>query len=325
MPPRFLIVSDREPIPPALLGAVVAIGNFDGLHRGHRHLIEVARKEADRAGGPAAVLTFEPHPRDYLNPTEPVFRLTPEPVKIAVLAKLGLDGVIVRPFDAALAALSAEEFVSHLLVRDLGAAGVAVGQDFHFGRARQGTPARLQELCRGQGIACALVPTVSRAGQQVSSSAIREALQSGDVATANDLLGHRFFIRAVVEHGDKRGRTLGFPTANLRLSAEFRLRHGIYAVRAAVGDRIFDGVANFGRRPTFDNGPPLLEVFLFDFSGDLYGQTLDVEFVGFIRKEERFDDVDALVAKMNEDARRARALLAADGVASLFDLPDSGR
>jgi riboflavin kinase/FMN adenylyltransferase len=355
MPPPFLVCRDGDPIPPALRRCVVAIGNFDGIHRAHQDLIAATRLEAARLGCAAAALTFEPHPRAFFNPDVPLFRLTPEAEKLTLLALNGLDGAIVRRFDAALAGLSAEEFFERLLVGEIKASGVVIGHDFHFGRGREGTPARLEELCKRHGLTCAVLPVVARDGEVVSSSAIRRALEEGAVAKANALLGYRWFVRSQVRHGDKRGRVLGFPTANLRLPEDCRLRHGIYAVRARASDpkvdstfgshpmltlgnsaslsaenrdhfsarcaieggAVHEGVASFGRRPTFDNGAALLEVHLFDFAGDLYDRTLTVEFVGWIRGEERFASAEALVERMNQDAREARALLSTDRVRSV--------
>src|SRR5215210_2604364 len=280
----FTVCRDGEPVPAGLEGAMAAIGNFDGVHRGHRHLLDMALE----SGRPGAVVTFEPHPRTYFQPDRPLFRLTPEPVKLAIFARLGLAGAFVRRFDRELASLMAAQFVD-LLARELEVSGVVIGHDFHFGRGREGNPALMAKLCRERGLDCLVAPAVVEGTEPVSSSAIRSALEAGDVAGANCLLGYRWFVRAEVRHGEKRGRELGYPTANMRLPDDCRLRHGIYAVRASVGGRPVDGVASFGRRPTFDNGAPLLEVHLFDFAGDLYGQVLDVEFVDWIRDEERFD------------------------------------
>ena len=309
----LLVCRDGEPVPPALVGAVAAIGNFDGLHLGHRALVAAVREEAAAAGRASAVLTFEPHPRAYFVPDRPMFRLTSEATKLAVLARLGLDGVFVRRFDAALAATGAQDFVAGLLRRDLRLSGVVVGHDFHFARAREGTPAVMAALCRAQGLTCRIVaPVTAPAGAApVSSSAVRAALTHGDVAGANRLLGFRWFVEGEVRHGDKRGRTLGYPTANMALAPSCGLRHGIYAVRVALpGGRLLEGVASYGRRPTFDDGAPLLETFLFDFAGDLYGQGIEVDFVGWIRGEEKFESAEALVERMDVDAAEARVLLA---------------
>jgi riboflavin kinase/FMN adenylyltransferase len=309
----FAVCRDGELVPAGLKGAMVAIGNFDGVHRGHRHLLDMALG----SGRPGAAVTFEPHPRTYFQPDRPLFRLTPEPVKLAVFARLGLAGAFVRRFDQDLAALTAAQFVD-LLAGELEVSGVVIGHDFHFGRGREGNPARMAELCRERGLDCLVAPAVVEGTEPVSSSAIRAALEAGDAAGANRLLGYRWFVRAEVRHGEKRGRVLGYPTANMRLPDDCRLRHGIYAVRASVGGRPVDGVASFGRRPTFDNGAPLLETHLFDFSGDLYGQVLDVEFAGWIRGEERFDGVEALVRHMDRDSAEARRVLGEDRTVSMI-------
>ena len=201
---------------------------------------------------------------------------------------------------------------------DLKLSGVMIGYDFHFGRGRMGTPAIMLELCRERGIDCYIAPAVTEGTEPVSSSAIRQALEEGHVAEANRLLGYRWFVRAEVRHGDKRGRDLGYPTANMRLPDDCRLKHGIYAVRAAIDGVAIEGVASFGRRPTFDNGAPLLEVHLFDYAGDLYGRELDVEFVGWIRGEVKFDGIESLVARMDLDSQEARRILASDRTISMI-------
>jgi riboflavin kinase/FMN adenylyltransferase len=313
MPTPFAICRDGEPVPESLQGAVAAIGNFDGVHRGHQHLLNMALA----SGRPGAVITFEPHPRTFFQPDRPLFRLTPEPVKQAIFARLGLGGVFLRRFDGDLAKLTAADFVD-LLARDLQLSGVVIGHDFHFGRGREGNPERMAELCRERGLHCLVAPAVVEGTEPVSSSAIRAALEAGDIATANRLLGYRWFVRSEVRHGDKRGRVLGYPTANMRLPDDCRLRHGIYAVRASVDGRLVDGVASFGRRPTFDNGAPLLEVHLFGFSDDLYGRMLDVEFIGWIRGEERFDGIEALIAQMDRDSLDAKRMLGEDRTVSMI-------
>lgn len=302
-------------VPPApdRRGPVVAIGNFDGVHRGHQTLLANARARAAARGVASAVLTFEPHPRAFFQPDRSFFRITPQAEKTRVLERVGVDAVHVRAFDAALAGMSPEAFVDELLVGALDASAVVVGYDFHFGRKRAGTPAVLVELCAARGIGCDVVPVVEEAGAPVSSSAIRAALTQGDIARANALLGYRWFVLGEVRHGDKRGRTLGYPTANMRLPDGCGLAHGIYAVRLCADGVVRDGVASFGRRPTFDNGAPLLETFVFDFSGDLYGKTVGVEFAGFIRGEARFESAEALIAQMDRDSDAARAILATPG------------
>lgn len=318
---RFTICREDEPVPPAIAGAIAAIGNFDGVHLGHRALIAAVRETAQEAARPAVALTFEPHPRAYFAPHLPMFRLTDADAKEIVFAHLGLDGLIVRRFDATLAGTGARDFVEGLLVRDLGVAGVVIGHDFHFGRGREGTPALLADLCAQAGLSCRIIPPValSAGAEPVSSSAIRAALTEGAVARANALLGYRWFVAGEVRHGDKRGRTLGYPTANVALPA-CNLAHGIYAVRVRLPDgRVKDGVASYGRRPTFDDGAPLLEVNLFDFSGDLYGQTIAVEFLEYLRGEVRFDGAEALIAQMHRDAAEARRITAENAVPSLLD------
>jgi riboflavin kinase/FMN adenylyltransferase len=312
--PPFVVVHDdlarAAPADPALDGAVVAIGNFEGVHRGHRAVIAVALGRARALERRAAVLTFEPHPRAVFKPDEPVFRLTDERAKLRLLADTGLDGAIVMHFDAALAALSAEDFVRCILIERFSVAGVVIGFDFHFGRGRAGSPAFLTEAGRSHGFTVDVVPPFSDGDLRISSGAIRAALAAGHVEAAAGLLGYPWFVSGEVVHGDKRGRELGFPTANLRLDPACALKHGIYAVRVGMGGRRLDGVANFGRRPMFDTGVVLLEIHLFDFAGDLYGATLDVAFIHWIRPELAFATVADLVRRMDEDCGLARAALA---------------
>ena len=313
--PRFLIVEDPERLPDALARPVVAIGNFDGLHRGHQGVIARAQQLARRLGRPCALLTFEPHPANYFAGRPVIFRLTPENAKALVLSRLGLDGLIALTFDKALAELDRDSFVAEILVRRLGIAAAVIGYDFHFGRKRLGTPDYLREEGARRGFDVEIIPKITADHEgdlsAVSSTAVRRALEDGDVALAARLLGHPYMALGPVIHGQKLGRTLGFPTANIRLDPSCRLRHGIYAVRVRGDGLDHGGVASFGRRPTFDNGAPLLEVVLFDFNGDLYGRTIEVDFVAWIRGEEKFDGVEALVTRMHEDARQARELLAA--------------
>lgn len=306
---RFLVVRDSAP-DDALRGAVVAIGNFDGVHRGHRAVIAAALTGARDLGRPAAALTFEPHPRDFFNPGEPLFRLTDEAAKLRLLASTGLDGAIVLTFDAALAKLTADEFVARILVDRFAVSGAVIGYNFHFGTSRGGSPDFLIAEGKKRGFAVEVVPRFEFNGRPVSSHPIRQALGAGRVDQAAVLLGFPWFVTGKVIHGDKRGRTLGFPTANLALDAGCGLRHGIYAVRVGLGGRRYDGVASFGRRPMFDTGAVLLEVFLFDYSGDLYGQSLDVAFIAWIRDEMMFDSAAALVGQMHDDSRAAGAALA---------------
>ncbi len=314
VPPHSFIVASDPPSPPeGLQGAVAAIGNFDGVHRGHSAVIKRAEALAHRLGRPCVVVTFEPHPSDFFLGANTIFRLSPSATKAVALERLGVDGMIVLRFDAALASLSPEAFVRDLLSARLGLAAVVAGYDFHFGKNRAGTPAFLAEAGKRHGLIVEIVERIaadeSGSIEAVSSTATRAALESGDVARAATLLGHPYFVIGEVIHGDKRGAGLGFPTANLRLDPSNRLRRGIYAVTVRIGETIYGGVASFGRRPTFDNGPPLLEVFVFDFSGDLYGRTIEVDFHRFIRGEEKFASVEELKKAMKRDEAAARAIL----------------
>jgi riboflavin kinase/FMN adenylyltransferase len=309
----FVVAHDADSASERLRGAVVAIGNFDGVHRGHRAVIATAIARAKEFGCLAAALTLEPHPRSFFKPEEPLFRLTDERAKLRLFAGAGLDGAIVLTFDAALAATPAEDFVAGILVDRLAVRGVALGFDFHFGRKRGGSPAFLAEEGRRRGFAVDIVPALEHSGRPVSSGVVRAALGEGRVKEAADLLSYPWFVSGEVVHGEKRGRKLGFPTANIALDPACGLRHGIYAVQVFVNGRHYQGVASFGRRPMFDNGPPLLEIFLLDYSGDLYGATLDVAFVAFLRPELKLPSIEALTRQMNEDVRRAREELAGAG------------
>ncbi|MFO1147650.1 MAG: bifunctional riboflavin kinase/FAD synthetase [Alsobacter sp.] len=321
----FPVYRGEGPLPAGLRGAVAAIGNFDGLHRGHQAVLAEAVRLAGQLATRAVLLTFDPHPRLFFRPETVLFRLTPGDLKLAVAHRLGLGGAIVLPFDRELAATSAGEFVARRLAGDLALRGVVVGHDFHFGRGREGSPAFIAEAGLAAGLAVEVVRPLTEGGEPVSSSAIRSLLREGHVGLAASLLGYRWIVRSVVQHGEKRGRELGFPTANLRLEADCELEHGIYAVRIAIDGAVHGGVASFGRRPTFDNGAPLLEVYLFDFSGDLYGRRADVEFVSWIRGEEKFSSVQALVERMRVDEALARAAIeragAGEGMPSLLPLP----
>jgi riboflavin kinase/FMN adenylyltransferase len=298
-------------VPERLRGAVCAIGNFDGLHLGHKALLGAAAEASARLGRPVGLITFEPHPRSFFRPDVPVFRLSPAGLRRDIAAEHGCEAVAELPFDAAFAGQSAGRFIDDLLIGQLDVAGVAVGADFAFGRGREGDVALLRRVLEASGRVVLVVPPVVDAdGIAVSSTRIRNALAAGDVALANTLLGHRWRLRGEVVHGDKRGRLLGYPTANMVLSPDNQLRHGIYAVRLRIDGVWRPAVASFGRRPTFDDGAPRLESFVFDYAGDLYGQTLDVEFVGWIRPEEKFADMAALVAQMDRDSAEARRITA---------------
>jgi riboflavin kinase/FMN adenylyltransferase len=309
-----------DQVPETLRGAVYAIGNFDGVHRGHAVLFETARAEARKHGVPAAVLTFEPHPRSVFRPETPVFRLTPPEAKARLFAALGLDGLVVISFDRQFASHSAENFIESELVGKLGLKAAVVGYDFHFGRARAGSPEFLADAGGRLGFGVTVIGPVSDEAAIISSSRIRSHIEAGEIAAANRLLGYRWFVTGHVIPGDRRGRELGVPTANLRLGSDCRLRHGIFAVRLMREEgAVHDGVASFGSRPTFDDGAPLLEVHLLDFSGDLYGENVKVTFFDWIRPELRFETVEALIAEMKEDVIKARQALAKAHPGSLLD------
>ncbi|MFZ2158107.1 MAG: bifunctional riboflavin kinase/FAD synthetase [Bradyrhizobium sp.] len=315
MTPGFVVIRDTTPATAIPRGAVVAMGNFDGVHLGHRAVIEAALQMGRVHGRPALAVTFEPHPRRFFSPNTPQFRLTDEAAKLRLLAGTGLSGAVVMTFDKGRAGTTAQDFIHHDLIERLGISGIAVGYDFHFGKGRVGSPSLLVSEAPRLGIEVDVQAHVDIEERPVSSSAIRMALAEGQIGDATTMLGGPWFITGEVIHGEKRGRDLGYPTANIRLDKNCGLKHGIYAVRVGRGqgnDQVrLNGVASFGRRPTFDNGAPLLEVFLFDFKGDLYGETLDVAFIAFIREELKFDSVEALVTRMDDDSAIARAALAA--------------
>src|SRR5689334_8802839 len=311
MPSEFTVIRDTTPASAIPKGTVVAMGNFDGVHLGHRAVIDAALRMGRAHGRPAFAVTFEPHPRSFFSPNSPQFRLTTETNKLRLLAGTGLAGAVVMTFDKARAGTTAQDFIKHDLIERLGISGIAVGYDFHFGKGRVGSPSLLVAEGPRLGIEVDVQPHVDIEERPVSSSAIRTALAEGQIEEATLMLSQPWFVTGEVIHGEKRGRELGYPTANIRLDNNCGLRHGIYAVRVGLGEQRFDGVASFGRRPTFDNGAALLEIFLFDFNGDLYGERLDVAFIGFIREELKFDGIPALIKQMDDDSARARAMLAA--------------
>jgi riboflavin kinase/FMN adenylyltransferase len=306
----FTVIRDTTPAAAIPRGMVVAMGNFDGVHLGHRAVIDAALQMGRAHGRPALAATFEPHPRSFFSPNTPQFRLTDEAGKLRLLAGTGLAGAVVMTFDQRRAGTTAQDFIHHDLIERLGISGIAVGYDFHFGKGRVGSPSLLVGEAPRLGIEVDVQPHVDFAERPVSSSAIRMALAEGQIEDATTMLGGPWFINGEVIHGEKRGRDLGYPTANICLDRNCGLKHGIYAVRVGHGTLRLDGVASFGRRPTFDNGAPLLEVFLFDFKGDLYGKSLDVAFIAFIRDELKFDGVTALMRQMDDDSARARERLA---------------
>jgi riboflavin kinase/FMN adenylyltransferase len=298
-------------VPERLRGGIVALGNFDGFHKGHQAVVGRAVERARAEGRPALVATFDPHPVRFFKPDLPPFRLTTLNQRERLFGAAGADAMLVFRFDAELAAVTAEEFVSRL-AGAIGAAGVVTGEDFTFGKGRGGNIEVLKELAGELGLSVDAVAPVMADGEAVSSSRVREALEAGDCETAARLLTRPFAIEGVVEHGDKRGREIGYPTANLALGPYLRPRFGIYAVRGRLADgRVLDGAANLGIRPTFQPPRELLEPFFFDFDGDLYGQKLEVELVSFLRPEAKFERLEALTAQMAEDCAEAKRRLAA--------------
>ena len=310
----FLFAADPLRPPPGLENAVYAIGNFDGVHVGHQAVLArtIALAKLNRV--PSAILTFEPHSADYFAKRSVVFRLTSARAKFGLFDHFGLDGAVVLSFDKALASLEAGDFVADVLVQRLGVSAVVVGWDFHFGKNRAGNPAFLAEAGARYGFAVHIVPRVEDGDRErlqvVSSSRIRRALEEGDVMAAAGGLGRPYSVSGIVVEGQRLGRSLGVPTANLVLEPSNRLAHGIYAVWANIDGNRLPAVASFGVRPTVDDGPPLLEVHVLDFARDLYGKDLEVEFVQRIREERRFDTLASLAAEMQRDIQRAREILA---------------
>jgi len=307
----MLIVHGYKDVPAQARGAVLAIGNFDGVHRGHQELLRVAAETGQQLSAPAGAILFEPHPREFFHPEEPHFHLTPLPQKLRLLDAAGLDLAVVLQFDKALAGLSAADFIDNVVVKGLGARHVVIGYDFFFGCQRSGTPDTMRGAATKFGFGVTVIPPVAEGGEVFSSSAIRLRLAQGDVNGAAGLLGRTWRIEGTVVGGAHRGTGLGFPTANIPLPRGTALGHGIYAVRVIVDGARHEAAAYLGTRPTYDNGMPVLEVFLFDFDDDLYGKVIEVEFVDFIRADRKFDSSEALVEQMQKDVAQARRVLAA--------------
>ncbi|MBC2664652.1 bifunctional riboflavin kinase/FAD synthetase [Novosphingobium flavum] len=304
-------LNSNEPFPEALRGGILALGNFDGLHKGHQAVVAEAVRWARAERRPAIFATFEPHPRRFFVPQAPWFRLTSMDQRAELFAAAGADAMLVIAFDAEMAALTGPQWIEQFLHAKLGLAGVVTGEDFTFGSGRSGSAATLAEAGARFGIGARAVPPVLDGDAPVSSTRIRNALQAGDCAEASRLLTRPFAIRGVVQSGDKLGRTIGYPTANLPLWHYLRPKYGIYAVRGRLaGGQMVDGVANLGVRPMFDPPKELLEPHFFAFSGDLYGQEIEVELHHYIRPEQKFDGLDALIAQIGRDCEAARALLA---------------
>jgi len=305
-------IFDNRPVPAECRGAVVAIGNYDGVHRGHQRLLADAREEAARRGVPFGVVTFEPHPRTFFRPDQPVFRITPAEMKVRLLRGCGAGFVSILTFDRTLASKEAETFVREELVGRLAVSHVITGYDFHFGKGRKGSPDLMMRLGRDLGFSVTVVDQVTDDSgvAPFASSAIRQELRHGAVEIAAEQLGYRWTILATVVPGDQRGRTLGFPTINVKLDDGCEPGEGIYAVRVRRGETVWRGAGYIGKRPTFGKTDVVLEVFLLNFSGDLYGEQLAIEFIAYIRGDKAFADVEALTAQMEKDVGQIDRVLA---------------
>jgi len=305
------VLNGYDHVPANARGAVLALGNFDGVHRGHQVLLGQAVSIGRSLKRPSGCMAFEPHPKEFFQPDHPHFRLTQPNEKIALLRKMGLDVAVIVPFNKTFAGLSATDFIERVLVAGLGVRHVVIGYDFFFGKNRSGTPETMRRAGEEMGFGVTVVEPVAEAGEVFSSSAIRLLLAQGDVKDAAHELGHWWRVSGKVVGGAKRGTFLGFPTANIPLPKGTALGHGIYAVRVHLDGARHDGAAYLGTRPTFDDGKPVLEVFLFEFDADIYGRQIEVEFIDFIRPDRRFDTPEALKAQMTADCDKARAILAA--------------
>ncbi len=307
------IVRDWRGLSDADRGAAVAVGAFDGVHRGHQAVIAEARVAAARLGAPLGVVSFDPHPRRWFQPDAAPFRLMTADQMARALAPLGVDILYLLPFDGEMAGMSDAGFAEQVLAKGLGVRHAAVGFDFTFGKGRSGSPDALRTYGERLGFTVSVAGRIDDPdGLKLSSSAVREALKAGDMDRAAAILGRPFAIRGDVIHGDKRGRTIGVPTANIDLGDYMRPAYGVYAIRARLPDgRMFDGVASLGVRPMYALETPLLEAWLFDFDGDLYGQALDIQLIAWLRGEQTFDGLDALKGQIDRDAAAARAVLSA--------------
>jgi len=298
-------------IPDELKGSIVALGNFDGFHLGHQAVVNRAIQRAFHERRPVIVATFEPHPVRHFRPDVPAFRLTSLDQRQELFRHAGADAMLVFEFGAQLASMDAEQFVAEVLGRQIGAAGVVTGDDFSFGKGRSGDATLLKSIGEAHGIAAEAVAQVDLDGERISSGRIREELIAGNIGEATHMLSRDYAIEGVVQHGDGRGRELGYPTANIDMSDFQRPKYGIYAVRVTLDDGSeHPGVASLGVRPMFDPPQELLEAYLFDFDADLYGRKIEIALHGYLREERKFDGLDALTAQMSEDEAAARQLLA---------------
>jgi riboflavin kinase / FMN adenylyltransferase len=306
---EMIVIDGISDVPSAARGGVLAIGNFDGVHRGHQALLQVAKDRAAELGAPSGVILFEPHPREFFEPGKPHFRLTPPSRKLELLEQFGLDVAIVLTFDATLAGLTAQDFMERIIAGALAARHVVIGYNFRFGKGRTGDAETMRRAGSALGFGVTVVQRVAEEGAVLSSGAVRAALARGDVAGAAHMLGHWWRVSGPVIGGFGRGTGLGFPTANIALAPGTDLAHGIYAARVYADGKAYGGAAYLGTRPTFDDGAPMLEVFLFGFEGDLYSREIAVEFIDYIRPDAKFDSMEALKAQIARDCAKAQAIL----------------
>lgn len=314
----FHVLRGLDRVPPALKNGVTAIGNFDGCHLGHQSICQQAIGLAKKSGLPAIMLTFEPHPRDVFAPEPFMFRLSDGEQKARLASAMGFDGIVIMPFSPTFAKVEAEVFVQDFLVQALDVREVVVGSDFHFGKGRAGSPAFLAQSGKDHGFAVHQFDLLQDTEVPVSSSRIREALEVGKLDFANRLLGYHWVVEGTVISGDRRGRELGYPTANFSLPANSRLAQGVYAVRVRLGNRLLDAVASYGK-PMFDNTQPPFEAHIFNFDEDIYGAHIEVALIAHIRGQMKFDGLDQLIAQMDIDSKNAHAALGAAQPISILD------
>ncbi|MBL1420975.1 MAG: bifunctional riboflavin kinase/FAD synthetase [Alphaproteobacteria bacterium] len=308
------IINGTHILPPHKHGAILAIGNFDGVHKGHQYILNHAQKIAQKNGNmPIGALTFSPHPRAFFNPDGQFFRLTDNIVRAELFASLGIDLLVILEFCKQLAGLTAEEFVQKILVNMLNISHVIVGEDFCFGKARQGDAKFLQQMGEKYGFGVSVLSKITTQDEIVSSSRIRRALEQGEIELASDLLGHDWYVNGVVEKGKQLGRTIGFPTANIAMRADCELRHGSYAATIIVAGKAYSGAASYGTRPTVNGIGTKMETFIFDFDQDIYGQDVKVYLHKFIRADEKLDGLDALIAAINDDVAKVKQYFAENG------------
>ena len=315
----FHVLDGLGTVPESLKRSAVVIGNFDGCHRGHQSVFAFGIKQARQLEVPALMFTFEPHPQDVFAPAPFMFRLTDGAMKARLAEAIGFDGIVVMPFTRDFARIAAEDFIARYLVEALDVSAVVVGADFRFGRARAGTPELLLESGGQSRFEVTVTDMLDEGDAPVSSSRVRAALAQGRIGDANDLLGYHHILAGRVIHGDRRGRALGYPTANIAMSQLSQLRQGIYAVRVRHAGESFDGVASYGTRMMFDDAEPLLEVFIFDFDRELYDSVLEVALVSYLRGEKKFASVPELIAAMDDDCAIAREHLAEAAALSPLD------